>query len=93
MGLPVAEMSADQKELVRQVMQDVLAPFRELDRIESMKLIEKASFDALHFSYYKNMDIGDDGVWDVWQVEGPAMVWYFRGSPHVHTWVHIRDTA
>ncbi len=92
-GLPVAEMSADQKELARQVMQDVLAPFRELDRIESMKLIEKASFDALHFSYYKNMDIGDDGVWDVWQVEGPAMVWYFRGSPHVHTWVHIRDTV
>jgi hypothetical protein len=29
----------------------------------------------------------------VWQVEGPSMVWYFRGKPHVHVWVHIRDSA
>jgi hypothetical protein len=29
----------------------------------------------------------------VWQIEGPAMVWYFRGDPHVHTWVHIRESA
>jgi hypothetical protein len=74
-------------------MHDVLAPFRDVDRIESMKLVEKNGFDALHFSYYKNGDIGNDGVWDVWQVEGPAMVWFFRGSPHVHTWVHIRESA
>jgi hypothetical protein len=37
------------------------------------------------------MDIGNDGVWDVWQIEGPFMRWYFRGSPHVHTWVHVRE--
>ena len=37
-----------------------------------------------------SLDIGDDGVWDVWQVEGPNMIWYFRGAPHVHTWVYIR---
>ena len=55
-----------------------------------MKLVEAHGFDNLHFSYYKNLDIGSDGVWDVWQVEGPKMVWYFRGSPHVHTWVNIR---
>ena len=24
-----------------------------------------------------------------WKIEGPTMSWYFRGSPHVHTWVHI----
>ncbi len=92
-GLPVSEMSADQQELARRVMDDVLAPFREVDRQESLKLVEKNGFEKLHFSYYKNMDIGDDGVWDVWQVEGPAMVWYFRGKPHVHTWVNIRASA
>ncbi len=92
-GLPVSEMSADQQELARRVMHDVLAPFRQVDREESMKMIEKNSFDKLHFSYYKNGDIGGDGVWDIWQIEGPAMVWFFRGSPHVHTWVHVRDSA
>ncbi len=91
-GVPVSELTADQKELARKVMADVLAPFRQADVDESMKLIE-TQFDKLHFAYYQNMDIGDDGVWDVWQVEGPTMVWYFRGSPHVHTWVNIRETA
>ena len=52
-----------------------------------------AGFDNLHFSFYKQGDIGEDGVWDVWRVEGPTMTWYFRGSPHVHTWVNIREQA
>jgi hypothetical protein len=92
-GLPASEFAADQKELAMKVLEDLLAPFREADRQESMKLIEKNGFGHLHFSYYKDENIGDDEVWDVWQVEGPAMVWYFRGKPHVHTWVHIRESA
>jgi len=32
-------------------------------------------------------------VWDVWQLESPTMVWYFRGAPHVHVWVNIRAGA
>ena len=92
-GLAASEFSSDQKELAEKVLEDLLAPFREADRKESMKLIDKNGFDKLHFSYYKNENIGDDEVWDVWQVEGPAMVWYFRGKPHVHTWVHIRESA
>jgi hypothetical protein len=86
-------MSSDQKELMRKVMEDLLMPFRAADREESMKLVEKSGFDNLHISFNKGMDIGDDGVWDVWTVEGPNMIWYFRGSPHVHTWVNIRESA
>jgi hypothetical protein len=93
-GLPVNELSRDQKELVRKVMSDVLAPFRKADADEALALIDKAGgIDALHMSFFSNMDIGNDGVWDVWQIEGPAMLWYFRGSPHIHTWVHIRESA
>jgi hypothetical protein len=92
-GIPVSELTHDQKDLVRKVMADVLAPFRKRDAEESMKLIEKNGFDNLHMAFYKDMDVGNDGVWDVWQIEGPAMVWYFRGDPHVHTWVHIRESA
>lgn len=92
-GIPFSELSPDQKELARKVMADVLAPFRATDREESLKLVEKNGWDHLHVSYYKNEDIGYDRVWDVWQIEGPAMVWYFRGLPHVHTWVNIQETA
>ena len=92
-GLPVGALARDQKQLVRKVMADVLAPFRKADADEALKLIERNGFDHLHMSFYKHDDIGNDGVWDVWQIEGPAMLWYFRGAPHVHTWVHIRETA
>ena len=90
-GVSLGELSADQRELVKKVMADVLAPFREEDRTESMKLIEAAGFENLHMAFYNNdwADIGNDRVWDVWQIEGPGMVWYFRGAPHVHTWVNI----
>jgi hypothetical protein len=92
-GIRVADLTHDQKALVRKVMADVLAPFRKKDSEESMKLIEKNGFDNLHMAFFKDQDLGSDGVWDVWQIEGPAMVWYFRGDPHVHTWVHIRENA
>ena len=58
-----------------------------------MKLVTKNGFDNLHMAFFKQGDIGEDGVWDVWQLEGPAMVWYFRGEPHVHTWVHVRESV
>jgi len=92
-GIPVGALSRDQKQLVRKVMTDVLAPFRKADADEALKLIEMSGFDNLHMSFFKHEDIGNDGLWDVWQIEGPAMLWYFRGAPHVHTWVHVREKA
>ena len=88
-GIPVADLSGDQKDLFRKVLSDLLAPFRKQDADEALKLIEANDLDKLHLSYYKKEDIGDDGVWDVWQVEGPKMVWYFRGRPHVHVWANV----
>jgi hypothetical protein len=90
-GLPVSEMSPDQQELVRQVLADLLLPFRKQDAREALSDIEKnGGIDRLTMSFYKNMDIGGDGVWDVWQLESPTMIWYFRGAPHVHVWVNVR---
>ncbi len=92
-GIPMTELSADQKGLVRQVIGDLLAPFRKEDVQESLKHIETAGFDHLHMAFYKNQDVGNDGLWDVWQIEGPSMIWYFRGDPHVHCWAHIKERA
>jgi hypothetical protein len=90
-GLRVEGMSKDQKALVRDVMADLLRPFRRSDADEVMKLIDAAGgLDRLSMAFYQQGDIGDDGIWDIWRLEGPAMVWYFRGAPHVHTWVHVR---
>ncbi|MGH9626918.1 MAG: DUF3500 domain-containing protein [Bryobacteraceae bacterium] len=90
-GLPVSEMSRDQQKLVEQVLADLLLPFRKQDSDEAMGYIrENGGVASLAMSFFKNLDLGGDGVWDVWQLESPTMVWYFRGHPHVHTWVNIR---
>lgn len=93
-GIHGSDLSADQKELVKKTMADLLAPFRKQDSDEAMKLIDAGGgIDALSMAFFKNADLGDDGVWDDWIIEGPSMVWYFRGKPHVHVWVNIKDKA
>jgi hypothetical protein len=90
-GIPVADLSADQKAHVLKVLEDLLMPFRPEDVTESMSLIHKVGLEKHTLAFYKAHDIGDDGVYDTWQLEGPGLVWHFRGKPHVHTWVHIAD--
>lgn len=91
-GLPVSEMSADQRGLVRETLGDLLAPFRRPDRDEALRLIETTGgVENLTMAFYSDEDLGGDGIWDVWKLESPTMVWYFRGSPHVHVWVNIQQ--
>ena len=92
-GLACADMTKDQREEVRGVLRDLLAPFRKEDAEEAMKYVDAAGFENVHMAFYKVGDIGKDGVWDVWQIEAPNMVWHFRGAPHVHVWVNIAASA
>jgi len=92
-GIPMSELSADQMGQVRKTLNDLLAMFRKKDAKEAMKLVEAGGFDHLHVAFYKNHDIGDDNVWDVWQIEGPNCLCFFRGAPHVHVWVNIKKPA
>jgi hypothetical protein len=90
-GLPVSDMTRDQQELVGKVLGDLLLPFRKKDTDEAMRLIKaNGGVNALSMAFFKNLDLGKDGIWDVWQLESPKMVWYFRGHPHVHVWVNIK---
>ncbi|HIG28938.1 MAG TPA: DUF3500 domain-containing protein [Verrucomicrobiales bacterium] len=91
-GIRASELSRDQKRHLRKVVEDVLMPFRQEDVSEAMNMIKKGGIDNLHLAFFKDQDLGNDGVWDVWQIEGPNMVMFFRGEPHVHAYLHIRDT-
>ena len=90
---PLIELTADQKNKVRETLVDIMAPYREKDSKEALKLIDQAGFDHLHMAFSEIGDVGRDQVWDVWQIEGPSMICYFRGDPHVHAWIHIKDKA
>ena len=70
----------------------LLEPYRQSDRDEVVKCLEaQGGLDACHLAFYKEGDLGNDGVWDNWRLEGPSFVWYFRGRPHVHVWVNVAD--
>lgn len=99
-GLQVGAMSSDQQALVKGVMADLLSPYRKADADEVLEIITaNGGLEKIHLAFYsldaggENADIGSDGVWDIWRLEGPGFVWHFRGAPHVHTWVNIAKAA
>jgi hypothetical protein len=91
-GIPVAELSSDQKEHVQKVLQLLIEPYRQSDRDEVVAALKaQGGLDQCRLAFYKADDLGDDGMWDNWRLEGPAFVWHWRGAPHVHVWVHVAD--
>jgi len=93
-GLPVADLDPQQKAMVQSLLKMLTSPFRAFDAEEVTECLKEAGgADKLRLTYYSQGDIGKDGVWDIWKLEGPAFAWYFHGSPHVHTWVNIARKA
>lgn len=89
-GIRVSDLSADQQNLVRKVLGDILAPYRKEDVDEVHQVLDATGgVGGLHMAFYKQGDLDDDGVWDIWRVEGPALVCHFRGAPHVHAYINI----
>ncbi len=93
-GIPVSELASDQKAHLQKVLQKLIEPYRKADQQEAMQCLKaQGGLDKCSLAFYLQGDIGDDGVWDNWRLEGPSFVWYFRGSPHVHVWVNVADNA
>ena len=93
-GVAIGDLHRDQKALVQKTMQTLLSPYRPSDAKEALRdIAANGGLDRIHLSFYKQEDLGHDGVWDIWRLEGPALVWHFRGAPHVHTWVNIAKDA
>jgi hypothetical protein len=91
-GLPVSEMSKDQRQHLQSVLDLLLEPYRLSDRQEVLKCVEaQGGLDQIRLSFFREGDLGDDGIWDIWRLEGPSFVWHFRGTPHVHVWVNVSD--
>lgn len=91
-GLPLANLSRDQKGALGKVLAAMVEPYRKPFRDEVTRCLEKqGGFDKCHLIFYRERTLGKVGEWDNWRIEGPAFVWYFRGFPHVHIWFHTAD--
>ncbi len=93
-GLPVSDMTSDQREHLQGVLQKLIEPYRHSDQDEVIACLKaQGGLDACRLMYFADHDIGKDGVWDNWRLEGPSFVWHYRGAPHVHVWVNVADNA
>jgi hypothetical protein len=91
-GIPGGELTSDQKGQLEKVLQSLIEPYRKEDQDEIMACMKKqGGLDKCALAFYKEGDLGNDGEWDNWRLEGPSFVWYFRGTPHVHIWINVAD--
>jgi len=91
-GIPVAEMGDSQKQQLQKVLLALVEHYRKEDQEEALGCLQRqGGLDKCGLAFYKEGDIGNDGEWDNWRLEGPSFVWYFRGYPHVHVWVNVAD--
>lgn len=85
-------MSPDQKEAVQNVLLSLVEPYRKEDQDKVLACLAKqGGLDRCSLAFYRDRDVGPGGAWENWRLEGPAFVWYFRGSPHVHIWINVAD--
>lgn len=91
-GIPVSELTKDQKEHAEKVLAALLEPYRGGDQAEARSCLQaQGGLDACSLAFYQSGDVGNDEVWDVWRLEGPSFVWHFRGAPHVHVWANVSN--
>jgi hypothetical protein len=89
-GLPARDSTAEVRALIDGLLGTLYASFREPTAAAIRKQLDLAGgASALHLAFYKEDDLDDDGVWDIWRLEGPNFVWHFRGAPHVHAYVNL----
>jgi hypothetical protein len=91
-GCPVTELARDQKQELQRILKTMLEPFRKSDQDDVVRCLDmQGGLDQCYLAFYEEGDLGNDGVYDNWRIEGPSFVWYFRGRPHVHVWVNVAD--
>ena len=93
----ISDLSSDQRANAQKVLAALIEPYRTSDQNEVRKcLTAQGGLDKCRLAFYRSdatgkPDLGDDGEWDNWRLEGPSFVWHYRGMPHVHVWVNISD--
>ena len=89
-GLAVAELRPEGKALVRDLVERILSTYPAEDVAYAREcLAAGGGLDALFVSYYRHGVDGDIPEGQVFRLEGPGAVFYFRGHPHVHAFLNV----
>jgi hypothetical protein len=89
-GVPIAELAAEDKAVAHALVEQIVGTYAPDDVAYALTCIKaNGGVEAMSISYYER---GEDGVIpeaQVFRLEGPGAVLYFRGYPHVHAFINI----
>lgn len=93
-GIPVGDLSAKSRGLARDLAAAMLETYAEDDVAYAWQCIEhNGGVDALFLADYDQDHQGGrragDGPSQIFRLEGPAAVLYFRGEPHLHAFLNV----
>jgi hypothetical protein len=89
-GLPVADLPPEGKALARELVQRICSTYAPDDVAYARECLgANGGTDALFLSYYQHGEDGDIPEAQVFRLEGPAAVFYFRGHPHLHAFLNV----
>jgi hypothetical protein len=89
-GIPVAELTSESKAVTRELVERILSTYEPGDVAFAREcLVANGGLDALSLSYYQHGQDGNIPEAQVFRLEGPAAVFYFRGYPHVHAFLNV----
>ena len=89
-GLPVSDLSGQNRPIVTELLDGILSTYNLEDVAYAKKCLdENGGIDSLFLSYYEKGEEGSSGELQIFRLEGPAAVLYFRGHPHLHAFINI----
>ncbi len=89
-GVPVAALSPAARELAAELVGGILSTYPAGDVAYARRCLEEnGGLGALHLSYYEDGEVDGSGQYQIFRLEGPTAVLYFRGYPHVHAFINI----
>jgi len=89
-GIPVKELESEGKALAHELVEGILSTYSPGDVAYAREcLVANGGLEALFLSYYQHGEDGEIPEGQVFRLEGPSAVFYFRGYPHVHAFINV----
>jgi hypothetical protein len=89
-GIPVKELESEGKALAHELVEGILSTYSPGDVAYAREcLVANGGLDGLFLSYYHHGEDGEIPEGQVFRLEGPSAVFYFRGYPHVHAFINV----
>jgi hypothetical protein len=89
-GVPIHTLARESRAIAADLVAGILSTYAPEDVEYAGRCLEhNGGIESLSLSYYREGEVRGSGQFQIFRLEGPAAVFYFRGFPHVHAFVNI----